>query len=267
LLRVPVLRVVEDLLTDRIQAGGGILIHASGVIADGRSVIAVGNKGAGKTSALCRWLHSFHVAKLANDNVCLELRDGLLLAHGWPAFFKVHVATVASVPELAGDFPAEHRDILDDHAALWDVYEKVALYPSQGAARFGADVDVQAPLAAIIMLRFGMDRAPGMERVDIDEVAGEMPVYLQGIQNPNHPPWLGIDPVRPETVRASLERVIDAVRVQDIPVYRLYWAPSLDDLLARVPELRATRKSLVACATAPRVADTYPPLPGEESDG
>ncbi|MBW4579570.1 MAG: hypothetical protein KME42_08370 [Tildeniella nuda ZEHNDER 1965/U140] len=260
-LRVPVLRIVEDLLSNAIQRREGVIIHASGVVANGQAVIAIGNKGAGKTSILCRLLHSFNVAKLANDNVCIAVRKDHLVARGWPAFFKVEVATVSSLRELAVDFPEEHRAILNNSDALWNVYNKVALYPSQGASRFSAGIEVEAPLGAIILPNFSKDKSPELHQVNVEEVASQLPEYLQGIFNPNHSDWLAINSVTSNLVLKTLDSVVDAIKSFKVPLYRLNWCPSLDDLLGQVPELRKTQWSLIDCQKDSENLHDYPPLP------
>lgn len=260
-LSVPVLRIVEDLFSNEIQRSEGVFLHASGVVANGKAVIAIGNKGAGKTSMLCRLLKNFHVTKLANDNVYLRVQKDGILASGWPAFFKVEVATVSSLSELAVDFPEQHRGILHNNAALWEVYDKVALYPSQGAKRFGKKISVEAPLGAIILPHFSMDTPPNLQQMRVDEVASELPKYLQGIFNPNHSDWLGLNIVDSQFVLKTLEDVIESLKSLRVPIYRLNWCPSLDDFLGQVDELRETQQSLLDCHSSFQDTDGYPPLP------
>lgn len=259
--RVPALRVVEDVMLNEVQRQGGVVVHASAVVADGGAVLAVGNKGAGKTSLLCEALHGFSVAKLANDNVCLMPGPrGGVVARGWPAFFKVSAATAASFPELAGDFPPGERATLWDDDALWRVYEKVALYPGQGAQRFGAALAAEAELAALIFTRFRADAPPELRRGDTADLPGRLHPFLQGIGNPNHAEWLGLNPVDPARVDASLEALFGA-SAAPVAVYELSWAPSLEALLGRVPELRPLKKTLRACAAGVSPEDGWPPLP------
>lgn len=257
--KVPLLRIVEDVVLNKVQRQGGVVVHASAVAGPSGAVLAVGNKGAGKTSLLCEALHGFEVAKLANDNVCL-LRGpgGEVVARGWPAFFKTGVATVAAFPELAGDFPPAERGTLWNDDALWRVYEKVALYPAQGAERFGAPVAAEAPLAALVFTRFRADAPPALRRVEPAGLPERMHEFLQGVHNPNHAEWIGLNPADPARVETSLRALLADTPV---PVYELSWAPSLQALLGRLPELRPAGKTLRAAAAAAPPADGWPPLP------
>jgi hypothetical protein len=259
-LRIPSLRLIEDLTTEAVERAGGAFVHASAVVADGQAVLALGNKHSGKTSFLCRTLHGFAADKLANDNCCLTVSEGRVLATGWPCFLKIELGTVASLEELAGDFPAAHRHLLRNGAALWAHYEKIALFPGQGAERFGTAIVPQAPLGALVLPRFRRDAAPCLRPAELAEVAGDLSAYLQGSRNPNHPAWMGIEDAGAGRAEANLGRVLRAAG-PELPVYRLEWAPSLDDLLSDIPLLRPARKTLRQCLEAAGTADDWPPLP------
>lgn len=236
-----------------------MVLHAAAVVADGAAVLAVGNKGAGKTSILTRSLAAFDVAKMANDNVVVRAVNGRWVAHAWPAFYKAEVATVAATAELSRDFPPEHRPVLADDRALWDLYWKVPLYPGQCAARFGAALEREAPVAALVFPRFAPDEPTGLRPRSPAGVERDLADALQGIHNPNHPEWLGYNPVPPDLPRAALASLAGAL--DGVELWELVWAPSLDDLLSRIPALRPRRKSFRACAQAEPPPDGWPPLP------
>ena len=262
-LRIPLLRIIEDLTVNEVQNAGGIVLHGSAVVGNGRAVLAIGNKGAGKTTTLCRCLHGFDVAKMANDNVCLWLNKSQIIARGWPGFFKVEIATVASHSELARDFPANRRQLLNDNKALWDTYEKISLYPVQGAQRFLASVIPQAPLGCLVFPKFCLQKPPELLPISLEEVGMDIPQYLQGNRHPNHPDWTDYNPVDNQTVDANLEKILAAL-TEKIPLYRMNWTPSIDDLLGQIPLLRSTKKSVKDCASITSSADGWPPLPHKD---
>lgn len=252
--RVPVIRIVEDLILDEAQRRGAIVLHASAVVVNGRAVLFCGNKGAGKTTALLRALEITDGGLLANDNVCLVARGEHYQARAWPAFLKAEAGTVASTGPLARDLPDTHRRWLGDDAALWDIYEKVALYPAQAAVRFDARAVAEAVVGTLILPQFAPDRPPAVAPAVQADVERLLPELLQGVFNPNHGPWL--QPlVDPALVYRSLAGFTTWLRRADVPIYTLSWAPSLSDLLLRVADLRAGRK-LPAAST-----DDWPPLP------
>jgi len=260
-LRVPMLRIIEDWVLNEVQRSGSVVLHASGVVADGRAFLLVGNKGAGKTTGLCRLLGAYDVDKLANDNVCIAMVDGVVVARGWPAFFKVSAGTIAGTPPLADDFPPAIQSLLADDAALWNVYEKVALYPVQGAQRFGARVEPQARLAVIYLPTFRTDVSPGVAAIELQDAAGRLSPFLLGTRNPNHCDWLGINPVDDAHVQRSLRTLAAALPASGVALYQVDWAPAFEDLLARTAELRPFNKAIRQCAASRKPDDGWPPLP------
>jgi hypothetical protein len=235
-LRIPCLRVLEDLMTHELEHDGWVFVHASAVVAGDGAVLLCGNKGAGKTTGLCKLLRGFDVAQMANDNCVLRFRNGVVDSRGWPGFFKVEVATIALHAELGRDFPASQRGLLDDPDALWDVYEKVPLYPRQGAARFSAEVDIQAPVACVILPRFDATRPPGLTRLSPAELADSFAEYVQGSRHPNHPDWMGLGSLSAATHATHIAEVLSGLSQTDL--FAMCWAPSYEDLLSSVPALR-----------------------------
>ncbi|HXA16689.1 MAG TPA: hypothetical protein VN380_06850 [Thermoanaerobaculia bacterium] len=258
-LRIPTLRVLEELATHELERDGAVYVHASAVVAQGRAVLICGNKKAGKTSGLCKLLRAFETEKMANDNCVIRACNGEAIARGWPGFFKIDLGSVALYPELGRDFPPSERALLSDSDALWKVYDKVPLYPRQGAERFGASMDVEAPVAAVIFPRFDATRAPGLSRISIDDVRGSFPGYVQGSRHPNHPDWLNLGaPSEPE-VRAHIATVLSALGNAEL--FELRWGPSYEDLLSRVPALRSAHRGVRACMMDSAADEAWPPLP------
>ena len=259
--QIPVLRVIEDLILNEVQNSGAVVVHASATVTSNRATLVIGNKKAGKTTSLCRLLNGFESKKMANDNLCLRILNGDLVARGWPSFFKVSVATLVSNPQLYGDFPSFAKDTLDSDLDLWSVYEKVALFPAQVAMRFGTTICPEAPCSAFVFPEFNAAHPVRVSRIGMDEVAQELPEFLQGCKNPNHPEWLHLNPVNGEAVLDSLIRIIAFIKEKDFPLYRINWGPSLDDLLMTIPELRPFSKGVLACSSSSTCSDAFPPLP------
>ena len=243
-IRIPVLRLIEDVVINAVQNDGGLVLHAAAVAADGMAVVAIGNKGAGKTSFLCHCLESFATSKLANDNVCVFVERSGIIVRGWPSFFKANVGTVVSHEALVDQCPVSARGKLDDDHELWSIYDKVAMYPDEIAAAFGAAILPEAPLGCIILPQFSLEQPTDVTAVSPDELRVELGAFIQGVSNRNHPEWLGINPVNTNTLPAILSRYVDAVEKFSIPVARIRWGPSFRDLLRRVPALRATDRLL-----------------------
>jgi hypothetical protein len=208
------------------------------------AVLVVGNKRAGKTSSLCKLLAEFNAAKLSNDNVCLFAAGPKIIARGWPSFFKVSLGTIAAQPELARDIPSHLLGALENEDSAWSVYDKVALYPGQAAERFGVKLIPESEVATVIIPRFDETSAPRLYPARWGDVETEFRSYLQGVLNPNHREWIGINPVSPDLIDRTLSALLQRLATLQIPIYRLTWGPSIEDLFARVPQLWPARKSV-----------------------
>jgi len=259
-LRIPTLRLVEDLFSNELQNRGAILVHASAVVAGDTAVLAIGNKGAGKTTILSRLLGNFSVDKMANDNVCLWVEDGRVIARGWPAFYKVQIGTIATTPQLTRDFPDHARHTIDDDEALWSRYEKVALYPCQAAERFNTTLTPQAPLGVILFPKFNRNHAPWLEQVPFASYALEFEQLLQGIRNPNHQEWLAFNPVDESAFKEGFREILRSIDSTEVSIYALDWAPSLEDMLCGVPELRQRNRNLAAARATEDIHDNWQSL-------
>ncbi|ABD89406.1 hypothetical protein RPC_3877 [Rhodopseudomonas palustris BisB18] len=258
-LRVPLLRIIEDACVAALESRGAVFIHASAVAVGAKAILLVGNKGSGKTTSLCRLLKLFDVSKLANDNVVLWLEDASVIVRGWPSFFKVAAATVATQEELTHLFPSALRHLLDHGDQLWKVYEKIAIYPTEAAELFDRQIQPQAVISTIILPRFGKDLVPRLTTISRDELCDEIGLYIQGSQNPNYTDWMGLGTVDRDSILAQLINML--IAPSTMTALRMEWAPALDDLLTDVPDLRPRRSSLQASADPAGRASKWPALP------
>ena len=104
-LKIPVVRVIEDIVSDLLEKLGSVLIHSSGVTVNGSAVLCVGNKGAGKTTSLVRMLRDFESRKLCNDlSVFMDVDNGVNV-RGWPSYFKVEVGQFQKLKNLRSFSP------------------------------------------------------------------------------------------------------------------------------------------------------------------
>lgn len=260
-LRIPALRLIEDLFSNTLQNHHYFLVHASAVSIKNKAVLFIGNKGAGKTTLLSRCLGHFHCEKIANDNVVMWIENGELKIRGWPAFFKVQAGTLATTTELTRDFPAHALSTLADDEALWRHYEKVPLYPLQAAERFGTQIHPEANVATLIFPQFSMDTAPSLTPVVFETVAPDFKQFLQGINNPNHPEWMSFNPVDLKNFETAYRHFMEQMNaLNNTDIYRLNWAPSIEDMLSRVPSLRASNKNRMKAASAAKIHDDWQKL-------
>ncbi|MFC3788047.1 hypothetical protein ACFOQM_04475 [Paenibacillus sp. GCM10012307] len=89
-------RVIRQLQIWDLLNSGGVILHASGVQKEGEVTLYVGNKGAGKTTALFQELlaQPEENSMLSNDRVILFVKNGSLLVFGWQAVAHVGLGTI-----------------------------------------------------------------------------------------------------------------------------------------------------------------------------
>lgn len=257
-LRLVLLRLVEDITSNAIQNNGALILHGAAVVVNGLAVMALGNKGAGKTSFLCEALERFYSTKLANDNVCVFVEQKGITLRGWPSFFKASLGTVISYGALVGYTPK--GALLDDDGAVWHTYEKIALYPTEAAEAFSTEITAEAKLGQILLPRFSTEYGVDISQMDPSVMREELAMYLQGIHNPNHPEWLELNPVESWQVTETMNRFVDALSRFAIPLMTLRWGPSLHDQLRRLPLMRDSDKLLTRARFSSR-ADRKRRLP------
>jgi hypothetical protein len=109
------------------EARGTALLHASAALSPrGGAYVALGAKGAGKTSTLYHLLFDHGLVMLAGDKVLLSVEDGLPLVRGWPDFPHVGIGTLERHPGVARRLG-------------------VSLLDESGAARRSTDKELIAP--------------------------------------------------------------------------------------------------------------------------
>jgi hypothetical protein len=248
---IPALRIIEDLVVPEVERGGGVFVHASAVVCGGKALLFIGNKGAGKTSTLCRSLSEFDASMLSNDNCVLRWSGAELVACGWPGLFKVDIGTMSNYCEFAPYFPESRESALPSAAALWGTREKVSFYPQQGANLFGASITPQAPVGALITPLFSKTKPAHLRKRPIEELRLQASEFIQGSKHPNHPNWLQRNRLDPSILEARVEQLL-ALTSETIPNFELVWGLSLEDLLSDIPAMRASRKSIVACGNPRR---------------
>jgi hypothetical protein len=86
--RATLMRIIRELATVRGHERGDLLLHAGGAVHDGRAVLFVGSKGAGKTSMLLNAVGRGEADFLSNDRVVLEVEESGTFATGQPTIVR-----------------------------------------------------------------------------------------------------------------------------------------------------------------------------------
>jgi hypothetical protein len=151
-------------------------LHAAAVEFQGRGMLAIGPKRAGKTTLALHLQRRGACQAIANDRVFVTPGDDCLTAHGLPTVVKIRPATAHGLPELQVDRPWLERSYLYSVAELshargvWPEDEELTLTPAQVAARLGSERVASAPIDALMFPAVD----PTAHGVTIKRLPGEM---------------------------------------------------------------------------------------------
>jgi hypothetical protein len=98
--RTALMRVVREVAMIHARRRG-LLLHASCFALDGKGVLILGAKGAGKTSLLLHALHEGAVQYVTNDRVLVSEGPGGLVATGIPTIIGLRADSPAFFPRLS----------------------------------------------------------------------------------------------------------------------------------------------------------------------
>jgi hypothetical protein len=114
---------LDQLILASLLAGqGALMVHACGVVDQGRGYVFMGRSGAGKSTTATLW-HKAGATVLSDDRVVLRRQGGCWRVHGAPWYSRARLCSPASAP-LEGLFTLAHgkanslEPIKDSRAAL-----------------------------------------------------------------------------------------------------------------------------------------------------
>jgi len=164
--RVALFRVLREVVTTACHGADRLMVHAAGLVADGRGVILVGPKRAGKTSLLAHALTHPDVRFLANDRAVVADGGDTPVVRGMPTIVRVRADMARFFP---GPFRACSRD---PDQACWSRAEArarqprempgeapVVLSPAQFVTLFGVEQATVAPLRVVVFPRVSAEAA------------------------------------------------------------------------------------------------------------
>jgi hypothetical protein len=154
-----VIELIRSLVLRNEENTGVVMLHAAVVELDGRAVVVVGPKGAGKTSAALE-LVLHHGGRMLSGDKALLLPGDTLTVAGWPDWPHLGLGTISRFPILIKTF-----DLADDVAAaaaggdIWSMDHKRPLDPAtfRDVVPFAAPA-TPLPVAAFVFPMVGPDR-------------------------------------------------------------------------------------------------------------
>ncbi len=94
-LRYP---LAEVIMMNLLSLGRGVLLHACGIVDEGRGLLFVGKSGAGKSTMANLWKDEKGAMILSDDRVIVREKEGLFWAHGTPWHGDVKLCSPRAVP-------------------------------------------------------------------------------------------------------------------------------------------------------------------------
>lgn len=143
-----VIDFLRDLVLRAEEDRGTVILHAAGVVRDGRALAIVGPKGAGKTTTLLALVADEKSAYFTGDKLFCDLVDGRLAAHPWRDWPYVGVGTMR-----VHDWLAERvRDAVDPDLDSRSPREKLLLDPDEFERALGGGfTPAPLPLGVIVV--------------------------------------------------------------------------------------------------------------------
>lgn len=185
--RIALLRLVREYATHHLAAEGAVQFHAAALGHDGRGMLIVGPKRAGKTSLLIHGLGESGSTFIANDRavVSRDARDGWRLG-GMPTVISIRPGTVELLPRPG--FSAARRwsarmTLSEALAAPVDfppasASQPLSISPRQLCHALGVGRVESVPLRAIVFPRVDAGRdGLHVERLEADEAGQRLRLH------------------------------------------------------------------------------------------
>jgi HprK-related kinase B len=175
------INLVNNCYAKVVLRRGHVLLHASAVSRDQRTVVLAGPPGAGKsTSALHLVEAGFRC--LSNDRVLAKPTPTMVEALGYPKQPRVNPGTLLGHPRLSALLVASDRatlTALPSHE-LWELEQKsdVDLDKIYG----DGTVELRGRVAALLFLRWRRDgRGLGVRRLRVEEALDALPLVYKNL--------------------------------------------------------------------------------------
>lgn len=200
-------RLAREVVRGVLLRDGWSVLHASAVVQDGRVILTLGGKGAGKTTTALALAHRYCLGLLANDRVFVRAAGnggvdvlpwpaaaavglGLLDALGW---FDVARERLEAGEEL---HPTQKRQVTeallaDRRTPLWEGGKelKAQVFPDQFSRWFGLTLATRGQAAALVFPRVEAGAVPAVE--DRGRVLGDGD-FMSGATEDRYPDVLGL---------------------------------------------------------------------------
>lgn len=238
-------RFIKGVVTSALEKAGAIQVHSSGVVADGKAVLLLGDMWQGKTTLLLELLSKFNVNQLSCDTVCLcPNSEGRIEARGWPSPFSISHGTMLDHKVLHPFIP-NHR-LNNDYSALWQEGKKAVLTTQQIVNLFNTDVqDLCEYISLCLVVKYSPNEATQVSEIATEE---ELIKYLHivylGSRDPiYHHSWHGYINCSNDVIENNI-RSVARYLIDNSEVKLFTWAPSAESMMKSIPFLSKAHKHI-----------------------
>jgi energy-coupling factor transporter ATP-binding protein EcfA2 len=98
--KVRIIELFRDLIIKNEESAGTLILHASAVRKDNKTIAILGAKGAGKTTLMLNLLLNHKCQLLTGDKLFLMVDDGKIRVKGWPDYPHLGAGTIKQYPVL-----------------------------------------------------------------------------------------------------------------------------------------------------------------------
>ncbi|MFG2322893.1 hypothetical protein [Streptomyces sp. NPDC048568] len=177
-------RLAREMMRGLLLRDGWAVLHASAVVQDGRTVLTLGGKGAGKTTTALALASRHGLGLLANDRVFVRPneRDGVDVLP-WPSAAAVGLGLLEALGWFetvrerleAGEalHPTQDESVTQallagDRTPLWERGKemKTQVFPDQFTSWFGVPLATGGEAAVLVFPRIEAGATPAVEETD-----------------------------------------------------------------------------------------------------
>lgn len=196
--------VIRAILRTELENAGTAVIHAAGVVIGDAGILVIGDKAAGKTTALLSLIYQAQARYLANDRVFATLSSGKLTVTGWPTTCNVSWPTIEQFPQLLERY-AHHIPTDEEERYMSG---KVAVVPQELKRVLGQAPTRSAVTDLVVFPKFQSGTVGHtVTRIKAEKARSIITRNFFTPIDDHHPNWLGLS--RNETgVRNSAEVLI-----------------------------------------------------------
>ncbi len=171
-------RLIIDIVNRLVEQKQGRFFHASSVVYNGESIMFVGEKGTGKTTAMLYTLLTHQLDYSSNERTAIIKHDDIIKTYGNPARINIRAETFKTNKDLKEKFETKiNFEAYEDLFAVKharDCSERIQISFEDISKALNVKVEPVAKLKAICNFIFDPDVDFKMEKVELIEFISEL---------------------------------------------------------------------------------------------